>query len=95
MSSKLVAIQEDEFFYPQEGYFRGDKKNTIEEAQEFYLNLCDSIGLDRSAPNAFLLGKGGLSLSYAFHLSTPNNNLKLYYHRADNNSWNHLLLRGK
>lgn len=90
-----LLTKEDEFFHPLDGSFRGDKKNTVDEAEEFYLNLCEKIGLDGSAPNAFLLGKGGLSLSFAFHLSTPNNNLKLYYHRPDNDSWNHLLQRGK
>jgi len=90
-----LLTKEDEFFHPLDGYFRGDKENNIDDAKEFYLNVCEKMGLDRSDENAYLLGKGGLSLSFAFHLSTPNNNLKLYYHRPVDDSWNYLLQRGK
>jgi hypothetical protein len=87
-----LLTEEDSFFHPIDGYFQGDEKNTSIVAKQFYLDMCENRGFKDLD---FLLGKGDLCLSFAFYLSTPNNNLKLLYHKPTNNSWNNLLYRGK
>lgn len=85
-----ILSEEDGLFYPINGYFQGDKVNSIEAAKEFYLDLCAHRGF---GDTSFLLGKGDLSLTFGFDFSTPNNNLKLLYHNPNDNSWKNLLVR--
>jgi len=85
-----ILTEEDSLFFPINGYFQGDKKNSVEAAKEFYLNLCANRGF---ANTSFLLGKGELALTFGFDFSTPNNNIKLLYHNPNDNSWKNLLVR--
>jgi hypothetical protein len=87
-----LLSEEDSFFHPVNGYFQGDKENSTSDAKQFYLDVCKRRGFEKQG---YLLGKGDLCLSFAFHLSTPNNNLKLLYHKPVDNSWNNLLYRSK
>ncbi len=90
-----LLTEKDSFFFTTGGFFREDQKNTVEDAKNFYLNLCKSKGLDTTSDNSDLFGKGEQALSFGFYFSTPNNNLKLYYARPANDSWHHLLTRRK
>lgn len=85
-----ILTEEDSFFYPIEGYFQGDKINTIDDAKSFYISLCNKYGFGQSD---FLLGKGDLALTFGFDFSTPNNNIKLLYHNPIDRSWKNLLVR--
>lgn len=85
-----LLTDDDSFFTPINGYFRGDNKNSVDDAKNFYLDLCERSPLKGSS---FLLGKGDLCLTFGFHLSTPNNNLKIIYHNSETPSWNRLLYR--
>jgi hypothetical protein len=79
------------FFYEcSEGYFRGDKVNTVNEAKEFYDEYCSNIFNNRK----YLYGMSSQCLTYSFFLSCPNNNLKALYHDQDD-EWKRLLFRGK
>ncbi|SEH64724.1 hypothetical protein SAMN05660691_00613 [Rheinheimera pacifica] len=83
---------EDSFFYPINGYFRGDKTNTVDSAIAFYKKLCSNKGFGKEN---YLFGKGEQGLCFAFYLSTPNNNLKILYHRKNGLEWDNLLYRNK
>ena len=85
-----ILSEEDSLFFPINGYFQGDKINSIEVAKEFYLNLCSNRGFGNAK---FLLGKGELALTFGFDFSTPNNNIKLLYHNPNDKSWRNLLVR--
>ncbi|GAB3023519.1 phosphoribosyltransferase-like protein [Bowmanella dokdonensis] len=87
-----LLSQDDSFFSPINGYFRGDNKNNVTDAKAFYLEMCERTPLKGKE---FLLGKGELCLTFAFHLSTPNNNLKVIYHDSEENGWSRLLYRRK
>ncbi|MHA6965823.1 phosphoribosyltransferase-like protein [Zobellella denitrificans] len=83
---------EDSFFHPINNSFRGDGKNTVEDAKKFYLNICRKNGFENER---YLLGKGDQSLCFAFYFSTPNNNLKLLYHKKPGHRWINLLHRNR
>ncbi|MGB0834818.1 MAG: phosphoribosyltransferase-like protein [Psychrobium sp.] len=85
-----LLSERDSFFADRRGTFYGDETNTAESAKSFYLKLCSRRNFGKLN---YLLGKGDLSLTYAFSLSTPNNNLKLIYHNPMDGKWNHLLYR--
>jgi hypothetical protein len=86
-----VLDDSDSFFHPIHGYFRGDNKNSVEDAKAFYEQICAKQGFNGAA----FMGKGGQCLTFAFHFSTPNNNLKLLYHKPTDDKWKNLLYRGK
>lgn len=85
-----ILTEEDGMFYPINGYFQGDKTNSVDDAKDFYLNLCIKHGFGELE---FLMGKGDLALTFGFDFSTPNNNIKLLYHNPADRSWNNLLVR--
>lgn len=82
---------EDSFFSPVDSFFRGDNENSINAALNFHKSLCEKNGWDTDE----FLGVGKQSLTYAFYLSTPNNNLKLLYHNPDDAEWENFLHRNK
>lgn len=78
------------FFYAcDEGYFRGDKTNTPEQAMLFYEQLFAD-----AKNRKYLFGMNNQSLTYSFFFSTPNNNIKALYH-DEANVWKRLTFRGK
>jgi hypothetical protein len=87
-----MLTSEDSFFHPIDGFFRGDKINSVKDAIDFYMQLCKKNGFEN---DNFLLGKGEQSLSFAFWFSTPNNNLKLLYHKKPGSKWKNLLNRNR
>lgn len=78
------------FFYAcEEGYFRGDKTNSPEQAKIFYEHLFENCENKK-----YLFGMSNQSLTYSFFFSTPNNNLKALYHN-EQNVWKRLVFRGR
>ncbi|GAB1038963.1 phosphoribosyltransferase-like protein [Shewanella algae] len=86
-----VLSSKHEFFHEcDEGFFRGDKTNTAEEAKEFYEDYCSN----RFDNRKYLFGMSSQCLTYSFFLSCPNNNLKALYHEQGT-TWKRLLFRGR
>ncbi|MBQ0832839.1 hypothetical protein [Marinobacter sp.] len=78
------------FFYScEEGFFRGDKTNSPENARSFYEEL-----FTQCSNKKYLFGMNNQSLTYSFFFSTPNNNIKALYHN-ELNVWKRLIFRGK
>lgn len=61
---------------------------THKDFRDFYLRFCHENNINIVDK----LGKGDLALTYIFNGSTPNNNLAVLWHRADNN-WENLFKR--
>lgn len=84
-------LKSHEFFYEcSEGYFRGDKTNSIESAKSFYKDYCS----EKFNNTKYLFGMSSQCLTYSYFLSCPNNNLKALYH-DQGQSWKRLLFRGR
>ena len=86
----LLTTEHSFFFQCEDGYFRGDKTNTVDAAKEFYANL---FAASKKAKK-YLFGMSNQCLTYSFFFSTPNNNLKALYHDEDN-VWQRLVFRGR
>lgn len=79
------------FFHACEnGFFRGDGTNTVEGAKKFYDSIFPS---DSKSTRKYMYGMNSHCLTYSFHFSTPNNNIKALYHNGP--SWNRLIFRVK
>lgn len=86
-----ILNEQHEFFNEcQDGFFRGDKTNSVEVAKKFYEDYCSAI-FDNTK---YLFGMSSQCLTYSFFLSCPNNNLKALYHEQAP-EWKRLLFRGR
>ena len=92
---KIVPIEilgeNQNFFYKcKEGFFRGDKTNTVESAKKYYENYCG----EKFNNSKYLFGMNAQCLTYSFFFSCPNNNLKALYHEQGSD-WRRLVFRGR
>ena len=86
-----VLDEQHEFFNEcHEGFFRGDQKNTVQDAKQYYEDYCSKI-FDNTK---YLYGMSSQCITYSFFLSCPNNNLKALYHEQAP-EWKRLLFRGR
>ncbi len=86
----LLKKENSFFFECKDGFFRGDKKNTVKSAKDFYASLFSESKL----ATKYLFGMSYQCLTYSFFFSTPNNNLKALYHEEEG-VWRRLVFRGK
>lgn len=87
---EVLSDQHDFFYTCKDGFFRGDRQNTSEDAKTFYQDYC----LTKFEKSKYLFGMSSQALTYSFFLSCPNNNLKALYH-DQGQAWKRLLFRGR
>tara|TARA_R110001583_G_scaffold170237_1_gene323638 strand:+ start:8102 stop:9025 length:924 start_codon:yes stop_codon:yes gene_type:complete len=86
-----VLSKYQNFFYEcEEGFFRGDKTNSVQTAKDYYKSFCGNI-FDNGK---YLFGMSAQCLTYSFFFSCPNNNLKALYHEQGAD-WRRLIFRGR
>jgi hypothetical protein len=84
-----VLTKENSVFCTENKLLSIENGSISEECKLFYLEMCKKKGF--KLPTNEWLGRGGLSLSYIFNDSTPNNNISAIWY-SDNN-WKRLAKR--
>lgn len=92
---KIVPIEPlskyQNFFYEcKNGFFRGDKTNSVEAAKNYYETYCG----EKFDNSKYLFGMSTQCLTYSFFFSCPNNNLKALYHEQGSD-WKRLIFRSR